>query len=352
MRAMNATPPAGPLRMDRRRLLLGAASLGLSGCAGELARPVRETGPLLPPDGDFVMRDGARLPYRAWMPPEPAGVAPWAVVLALHGFNDSRDAWEIPAPWFMRAGMALYAPDQRGFGQAPGRGRWPGAAALVDDAGEMARQLRARYPDSRLYLIGESMGGAALMRLATSRGLAPGVDGYVMAAPAVWGRAEMNIFLRSSLWIAVRVAPGWAIEGGGPVQVWASDNRAALHRLSTDPLTLHATRMDTLNGLVDLMDGALAAARDFSGPALFLYGGKDELVPDHATRAAWRELEVSGDRQVRIAYYPHGYHLLLRDLGRAGPIGDTLAWIRDPAAPLPSRADLAAAAWLDSPAIG
>jgi acylglycerol lipase len=346
MAAMNATPPAGPWRMDRRRLLLAAASLGLSGCVGELSPSARPTGPLLPPDGEFTMRDGARLPYRAWLPPEPAGTAPWAVVLALHGFNDSRDAWEIPAPWFMRAGIALYAPDQRGFGQAPGRGYWPGSAVMVADAAQIARQLRARYPQSRLYLIGESMGGAVLMRLATSRGLAPPADGYVMAAPAVWGRAEMNIFLRASLWVAVRVAPGWSIRGGGPIQVWASDNRAALHRLSTDPLTLHDTRMDTLNGLVDLMDGALAAARDFSGPALFLYGGKDELVPDHATRAAWRALEASGDRQARIAYYPHDYHLLLRDLGRAAPIGDALAWIRNPAAPLPSHADLAAAAWL------
>lgn len=37
---------------------------------------------------------------------------------------------------------------------------------------------------------------------------------------------------------------------------------------------------------------------------------------------------------------------LLRDLGRAAPIGDTIAWIRDPAAPLPSHADEAARAWL------
>ncbi|MBV9758155.1 MAG: lysophospholipase, partial [Alphaproteobacteria bacterium] len=272
------------------------------------------------------------------------------VVLALHGFNDSRDAWEIPAPWFTRAGMALYAPDQRGFGQAPGRGYWPGGAVLVDDAAELVRQLRARHPQSRLYLMGESMGGAVLMRLATSRGLAPPVDGYVMSAPAVWGRAEMNIFLRSSLWVAVRVAPGWSIHGGGPIQVWASDNRAALRRLSADPLTIHDTRVATLNGLVDLMDGALAAARDFSGPALFLYGGKDELVPDHATRAAWRALQASGDRQARVAYYPHDYHLLLRDLGRAAPIGDALAWIRNPSSPLPSHADQAAAAWLGGPA--
>ena len=104
--------------------------------------------------------------------------------------------------------------------------------------------------------------------------------------------------------------------------------------------------MDTLKGLIDLMDEALASARHFAGPALFLYGGKDELVPDHATRVAWRALGAARDPRVRIAYYAHGYHLLLRDLGRAAPIGDTIAWLRDSAAPLPSHADRAAQAWL------
>jgi acylglycerol lipase len=36
----------------------------------------------------------------------------------------------------------------------------------------------------------------------------------------------------------------------------------------------------------------------------------------------------------------------LRDKDRAVPIGDILAWIRDPQAPLPSGAQEAAAAWL------
>ena len=46
------------------------------------------------------------------------------------------------------------------------------------------------------------------------------------------------------------------------------------------------------------------------------------------------------------AFYPNGYHLLLRDKDRAKPIDDILAWIRHPDAPLPSGADLAAEAWL------
>jgi hypothetical protein len=49
---------------------------------------------------------------------------------------------------------------------------------------------------------------------------------------------------------------------------------------------------------------------------------------------------------VREAYYPAGYHLLMRDHERITPIEDTLAWILRPNEPLPSGADRAAVAWL------
>src|SRR5207302_606767 len=110
---------------------------------------------------------------------------------------DSRDAWELPAPVFALAGMAVYAADQRGFGAAPGRGRWAGSDVMVADAADMARQVLARHPRTPLVLMGESMGGAVLMCLAASP-LAPAGARYVLIAPAVWGRARINFVLRSA----------------------------------------------------------------------------------------------------------------------------------------------------------
>ena len=308
----------------------------LSGCVSVGAEPGP---PVMAPAQTidaFRMADGASLPYRAWL----ADTEPWAVVLALHGMNDSRNAWEIPAPDLAAAGIAVFAPDQRGFGNTADRGFWPGEAALATDAGQMARLLRVRFPRAKLILLGESMGAAILMRLAISTDPPP-VDGYVLIAPAVWGRSAMNPAMRGALWLASRLVPGLELTGRG-ARVTASDNRAALVRLSTDPLTLKATRLDTLRGLVDLMDAAQDAAGDFAAPALVLYGGKDEVIPPRATRRIWDRMPASARR----AFYPGGYHLLLRDLGRAEPLGDVIAWIAAPDAPLPSLAQTRAAAWL------
>ena len=318
---------------SRRALLL---SLLLTGCATHLVPPGPGVEPPRVTTDVFVMPDGMRLPYRAWMPEGP----PWAMMLALHGMDDSRDAWEIPAPSFADAGIAVFSPDQRGFGATAVRGYWPGTQALVDDARDMAALLRKRYPHIQLILLGESMGAAELMCLAT-RPDAPANSRYVMVAPAVWTRAEMNIIERGGLWLLAGLMPGMTTTGAA-AHVWASDNIHALIRLSRDPLTLHHTRFDAIDGLVDLMDTAAAAAPRFAAPSLFLYGGKDELIPPRATTQLWRALPPGPVR----AFYPNNYHLLLRDLGRAVPIDDIIAWLLDPASPLPSGAEAAAAAWL------
>jgi hypothetical protein len=155
----------------------------------------------------------------------------------------------------------------------------------------------------------------------------------------------MNIFERGGLWLAATLTPGMAISRPPPpIKVRASDNIDALIRLSRDPLTVRSTRMDTLYGLVDLMDAALAAAPYFKAAGLFMYGAHDELVPKEATLATWRSLPPGPHLP---AYYPNGWHLLMRDIGRAEPIGDAIAWIGNPRLTrLPSGAEELAQRWL------
>src|SRR5262249_24494739 len=151
---------------------------------------------------------------------------PWAVVLALHGMNDSRDAWEYPAPDFASHGVAGFGPDQRGVGDTDGRGFWAGAQALGGDARPLALVRDQRCPLAPVYLIGASRGAAVLMCLATTANPPP-VAGYILVAPAVWGRAEMNPFLRAALWLVANTIPGFTATGAVAKRV-ASDNREAI----------------------------------------------------------------------------------------------------------------------------
>ena len=319
--------------------LLLARAGGAYGASAKAAQTAPATPPAFPaPDLVFHMRDGFVLPARIWLPPP--GAAPAGIILALHGFTDSRDAWEYPAPGFAAAGYTVVAPDQRGFGATADRGRWAGQAVMIDDAAELVAQLRARYPGQRLVLMGESMGGAVAMCLAAR---APAsADAYVLVSPAVWGRAQMDAPVRVALWTAFAVAPGWKLTGQEiPLDIAATDNREALLRLAHDPLTLRGSTVATLRGLVDLMDSAQAAAPRLPANTLMLAGRRDQVVPQAAIAAAWAKTPAS----VRQALYLNGYHLLLRDQARALVQADVLAWLATPQAWLPSGADINAAAW-------
>jgi alpha-beta hydrolase superfamily lysophospholipase len=284
------------------------------------------------------MADGFVLPARAWLPPP--GVHWRGVILALHGFTDSRDAWELSAPAFAAAGYAVYAPDQRGFGATADRGDWAGTTRMVDDAAELTAQLRARHPGLAVTVMGESMGGAVALLLAARP--AASADNFVLLAPAVWGWHELGPTLSAALTVANLLAPQWAPDPGRIAEnIYASDNIAALIRLGRDPLTIRAPRVLSTYGLVNLMTEAQQAAPSVHGHVLICSGRRDQLVPPYAAADLWGRLPPD----VRRAFYPHGYHLLLRDTDRALVITDILTWLAAPDAWLPSAADAATAAW-------
>ena len=120
-----------------------------------------------------------------------------------------------------------------------------------------------------------------------------------------------------------------------------------LRALGRDPLVIKATRVDAINGLVDLMDLALAAAPRLDSPSLILYGGQDEIIQPGPTRTMLARLPAAPAPARRIAVYPGGYHMLLRDLDAAVVWGDIAAWIADPDRPLPSGAEAPAKAFAD-----
>ncbi|HSV29597.1 MAG TPA: lysophospholipase [Candidatus Omnitrophota bacterium] len=322
-----------------RALLVVFLAFTLSACAAQFHLPGPPVTSAELNHDHWITSDGAKLPIRAWLP---AG-QPKAVILALHGMNDYSNFFDDPGQYFASRGIAAYAYDQRGFGQAPHRGLWSSGEAMAADLRIAATLVAARHPGVPLYILGESMGGAVTM-LAVAGEPPPQVHGIILSAPAVWGRSTMGFFQRAALWLTYQIAPGMTLTGEG-LKIVPSDNVEMLRKLSADPLVIKGTRVDTIHGMVDLMDDAARAAPHVRVPALVLYGAKDEIIPAEPTWRVVRAMPATGSSQ-RVAYYRNGYHMLLRDLGAKSVLDDILAWVADPAAPLPSGADAEARAQL------
>lgn len=289
-------------------------------------------------DAALTTTDGEMLPLRHWLPAGP----PRAVILALHGFNDYSKAFDSSAKEWTKFGIAAYAYDQRGFGGAPGRGLWPGSAALATDAVTAANLLRGKYPHTPLYLLGESMGGAvAIMAASGAMGIRPpAVDGVILSAPAVWTRGSMQFLPRLALWAGVRFFPG-AVFTGESLHILASDNIPMLIALGRDPMVIKGARVDTMYGLVDLMDRTIDAAPQLTLPLLLMYGANDAVIPADPMRAFVVALPSEAASRDRFAYYRRGYHMLMRDLEGKTVADDVASWVLDRAVPLPSSADSA-----------
>lgn len=286
-------------------------------------------------DNAFITEDGARLPLRSWMPEsEP----PKALIIAVHGFNDYSNFFASAGQYLSTLGIGSYAFDQRGFGGAPNRGLWPGIPAYTHDLLEFSKQIREKHPALPLYLLGESMGGAVVIAAMNSVA-PPDVDGVILSAPAVWGREVMPWYQRTMLWVTAHTLP-WMTLTGESMEIIPSDNIEMLRALGKDPLIIKETRVEAVYGLVDLMDEALQKSSQLKIPTLFLYGEKDEIIPELPILKTLQSLPTQDKSgPVHVAFYENGYHMLLRDLQAPVLLRDIAAWIESPNARLPSGAD-------------
>jgi acylglycerol lipase len=286
----------------------------------------------------FSTADGLSLPVQRWFPAEP----PRGIVIALHGFNDYSNAFAERSgspgtgPYLAARGFAVIAYDQRGFGRAPEPGRWPGRDALVMDLNDVVASVRAEFPGLPVFGLGESMGGAVLLA-ALAGPSPPPLAGVVLIAPAVWGLSTMPAPYRAGLWLGIRLSPGLTISTRSMGRR-ATDNPAVIEANERDPLYIKETRLDTVYGLATLMDEALASVPRVAGPVLFLYGAHDEIIPKRPTIAAMTAFSAAGSG-AQMAFYPEGWHLLLRDRQSEAALNDVVAFLNNPNGPIPSGAD-------------
>jgi alpha-beta hydrolase superfamily lysophospholipase len=299
-------------------------SLILMGCAA--AQTPLENANVTPhfETGVLVARDGARLPLREWNAQE---ASPKAVIIGLHGMSDYSNAFDGPGRAWAKRGITTLAIDQRGFGRSGNPGRWAGSDVMRHDLDDFAVAAHARFPDVKIFALGESMGGAVLLTALASPD-PPAIDGAILVSPAVWSRSDMPMPYRAALFLVAHLTPGIILTNSAAshvVTVVPSDNVPMLIALGRDPLFQKKTRADTLFGLVNLMDEARDAAGEVKNapPILFLHGAKDQVIPPKSAAAAIAAL----DGHAEVREYANGYHMLLRDLEGPKVQEDVADWV-------------------------
>ena len=268
--------------------------------------------PMLP------MRDGTRLAQRHW---DPAGPAK-GTVLIVHGLGEHSGRYDHVATFLTARGWHVIAYDLRGHGHSEGRrGAIRRADDHLTDLTTVVDAVRSSplTPDTRLLLLGHSMGGAFAAQFA-ARAVRP-IDGLILSSPAL--DPGLTSSQRIQLAIGRTLTPGLALS-----------NQLDVTRLSHDPAVVAAYRADPLvhdrvtprlaQAIVDAGTEAIARAPHWTLPTLLLWAGDDRNVaPAGSARFAAR----APSDQVTATVFPAMFHEIFNEPARAQVFAALETWL-------------------------
>ena len=256
------------------------------------------------------------------------------IVLAVHGFNDYSNSFLIPAQFFSQFQIKTISFDLRGFGSNQDSKSWFPVEVHIFDLKKIILKLRRENPEKKIFLLGESMGGAILLNLVSQEKYLP-IEGIILVAPAIWNFSELNPIKSFILKSLSKLFPKLNISGKGLVKVKASDNIEMLKQLSKDKYFIHKPNLESIYGITVLMDLAFKSAKNYlknpSYDTLIIVPLLDEIIPRKPIKSLFSEYEIREniEKKVDLAVYDKNYHMILRDLDGNRVIREIKEWIFD-----------------------
>lgn len=261
---------------------------------------------------------GLDLYAQAWLPESHVR----AVVVVAHGLGEHSGRYAGLAETLVGSGHAVYALDHRGHGHSPGaRANIERFEYLVSDFGAFAGRAARQHPDTPVFMLGHSMGGA--VAFASALRLQSTLRGVVLSAPALGTDDAAPNGRRMLARVLSSVAPNtgvWRIEAAR-----ISRDPAIVQAYASDPLVHHGPiPARTVVELLDAMQGFLAQAPRLRLPSLVLHGTADSLVPVGATRPVYQALDA---QKRTVKYYEGLFHEVFNEPERAQVLDDLQQWL-------------------------
>jgi len=255
------------------------------------------------------------------------------IVLAIHGYNDYSNSFRLPAEYLSKNNIFTISIDLDGFGKNSNFGFWYPLEVHTQVIKKELFKLKKQYPEKKLFLLGESMGGAIVTSLITNEKDLP-INGVVLVAPALWNFSEKNFFKSLFMSLMSRSFPNLKVESKGWVEVQASDNLEVLKELSEDRYFIHHPKLKSLNGIIELMDESYKDAKTFfSQPSyntLVVIPIKDEIVPRKPLIELLETTKIkSNNYSSDFLIFESSYHMILRDMKGDNVTEEIKKWIEE-----------------------
>lgn len=298
----------------------------------------------------FTMTDphGTELHVYKWLP-DP-GTSIKAVLQIAHGMCETAERYARFASAVTQAGIAVYAPDQRGHGLTAGSIERLGDIGengfqlMVEDLVQLSRMVRVNHPEVPLFLMGHSMGSFLVQKMMMTK--SEGFDGFILSGTngprgMLQAGKVLSSIQRSLQGDTHRSLMMNAMVFGGFNRSF-SPSRTRFDWLSRDPDEVDRYIEDPFCGAIcttTFFRGFFGLLQEIQQPAkyegipknkpVYLFSGERDPVGMNGKgvrrlESVYRKLGVS---DVECQLYPEGRHEMLNEINRDEVTADVLDWL-------------------------
>ncbi|HEY2138784.1 MAG TPA: bifunctional alpha/beta hydrolase/class I SAM-dependent methyltransferase, partial [Chthoniobacterales bacterium] len=265
--------------------------------------------------------DGARLFYRAWIPPQRSDKA----LLLFHRGHEHSGRWAEVVEMLGLDDVAIFAWDARGHGRSAGeRGAAENFGTMVKDVDAFVRHIMDSYGFAleNMVVLAHSVG--AVVVSAWVHDYAPQIRALILATPAFRVRLYVPLAIPSLRLKQKFTGPGYVKSYVKAKMLTHDAEQAAIYE--ADPLIFRQIAVNVLVGLHDAGTRLLADAGAINLPTLMLSAGRDWVVSLKAQRQFFNGLSSSVKR---MHVFPAAYHSLFHERERAQVVDRVREFLRE-----------------------
>ncbi len=268
--------------------------------------------------GTFDTGDGLRLFAQYWQPvKETAGV-----VVLVHGVGEHSGRYGHVARHFGRHNLALCAFDLRGHGRSEGRRAFVNRFEdYLADLERFWQRVRRQYPESPLFLLGHSMGGAVAAWYCLDH--RPAHRGLILSSAALKVSDDFSPMLQKLSGIIGKLAP--KLPTLKIDSKWISRDPQVVKAYDADPLVYHGGILARTGAEIIRAARQIQTRLDeFTMPLLILHGTEDHLTDPQGSKQLYLQ---SPSRDKTLKLYEGCYHDTMNEPEKEQVLNDVVAWM-------------------------
>ncbi|MHA1934685.1 MAG: alpha/beta hydrolase [Candidatus Thorarchaeota archaeon] len=270
-------------------------------------------------ESQYIGYDGMRMHMSIWKPDDDK---PRALLIAIHGLGSHGYTLRNIGEYLADRGIAVFAPDMRGFGHYTGlKGHVMNANEYIEDIQNLVMQVKDYYLNKITFLFGHSLGAQHVIRYVVTYPKL--IDGIMLSCPAVSKQLPIPMYTRAAGTIlSILNVKRYFSNTLDPTQ--SSHDPEAVKEHMNDPLRFDQVTPRFGISHLKAMKEAFHSAHKIIMPVLLQQAGNDMMIIPEKSKEFFDSIS-SADKTWML--YEGFYHSLHAELDKDRVLGDMDAWL-------------------------